>query len=188
MRAAYRWLHGKCCSKPTPVAVVLGLLLTPLGIPSDTIPVNRPLASKGPAHVRPDVRTARLHRFLTRIHSPVAPLSAEFVREADKNHLDWRLLPSISVVESSGGKYYRNNNIFGWDGGNAVFSSVRDGIHQVAFRLGQSPLYKNRSLMGKLQLYNSADDDYTSKVLDVMRQISPLPAVPGADTELAYAY
>src|SRR5579875_3181716 len=109
MRAAYRWMLRKCRPNATPLAVVLGLLLTPLGVPSDTVPVGRLQPAKRPSHIRPDVRATRLQRFLNRIHSPVAPLSAEFVREADENHLDWRLLPSISVVESSGGKYYRNN-------------------------------------------------------------------------------
>lgn len=166
--------------------------MTPLGVPLDKLPAQRSICPRRSAPAKPDARTARLHRFLSRIHSPVAPLSADFVREADQNHLDWRLLPSISVVESSGGKYCRNNNIFGWGGGKTAFPSIRFGIHEVAARLGQSPIYKNRSLVGKLRLYNSEDDGYAAKVLGVMRRISPAPALPrvsppAAPTELAYA-
>ncbi|MGH9622140.1 MAG: hypothetical protein ACRD45_20850, partial [Bryobacteraceae bacterium] len=96
------------------------------------------------------------------------------------------------VIESSGGKHYLNNNIFGWGGGGTAFSSVRAGIRQVADRLGHSPIYKNRSVAGKLRLYNSADTDYVSKVLGVMHRISATPVLqpvqtPAPETELAYA-
>ncbi|MGH9583237.1 MAG: hypothetical protein ACRD4O_09905 [Bryobacteraceae bacterium] len=192
MRSIYGWLWRKGVQVPTPVAIVLGLLITPLAVPLDKVPAARPLPAKHPTPAKPDPRAVRLQRFLARMHSPVAPLSTAFVHEADANHLDWRLLPSISVVESSGGKYCRNNNIFGWNGGNTVFSSVKSGIHEVAYRLGRSRLYKNRNLVGKLRLYNSEDGDYTQRVLGVMQRISPLPALPqirkpAPPTELAYA-
>ena len=51
--------------------------------------------------------------------------------------LDWRLLPSLSFVESSGGKAARNNNLFGWDSGRAAFSSAAAGIRAVASSLSE---------------------------------------------------
>jgi hypothetical protein len=87
--------------------------------------------------------------------------------------LDWRLLPSISVVESGGGKAFRNNNILGWSNGGQVFPSIGSGIRTVAHKLGSSPLYRNRDSYGKLLVYNP-DPEYAVKVENVMRQISPV--------------
>jgi hypothetical protein len=168
-----------------PMAIVLGLLVSPLAVPLDKVPAE---SAKRRAPAKPDPRALKLQRFFTRMHAPVAPLSDAFVRAADENHLDWRLLPSIAVIESSGGKHYLNNNIFGW-GGDTAFPSIRAGIQQVADRLGHSPIYKNRSVVGKLKMYNSADADYVSKVLGVMRRISAKTALqtPAPETELAFA-
>lgn len=189
MRAAYGSLWTKWSKYPKPLAVVLGLVITPLAIRPDKLPAPRPLSVKAPAPAKPDARAVRLQRFLTRLHSPVAPLAADFIHEADENHLDWRLLPSISVIESGAGKSCRNNNIFGWNSGNQPFPSVRSGIHEVAYRLGRGPLYKNRDVISKLRLYNSEDEAYVSKVLAVMSSISPLPALrqPAKSTQLVYA-
>jgi hypothetical protein len=103
----------------------------------------------------------------------VVNLAEDFVHAADDNHLDWRLLPSISVVESGGGKAYRNNNIFGWNQGLQLFPTIRAGINTVAFKLGKSPLYRDRDSVGKLRIYNP-DESYAGLVLSVMNRISPV--------------
>lgn len=121
----------------------------------------------------PDPRTVRLRRFLSKLHCPVVTLSEDFVRAADDNQLDWRLLPSIAVIESSGGKAYRNNNVFGWRNGDQVFPSIRAGLNHVAYKLGRSPLYRSRSSLGKLRLYNP-NEEYPGNVMAVMNRISPV--------------
>lgn len=131
-----------------------------------------------PVRVQPqpapkDPRVVRLHQFFTRLHCPVRDLSEDFVRAADDNDLDWRLLPSISIIESSGGKAYRNNNIFGWANGDWFFPTIRAGLHQVAFRLGRSIIYRNRTTEEKLRLYNP-DEAYPGRVQEVMQMISPV--------------
>jgi len=84
--------------------------------------------------------------------------------------LDWRLLPSISIIESSGGKDYRNNNVFGWDSCRESFTSVREGIHFVAGQLANSKLYKDKTLDSKLSTYNPLPD-YPRKVKAVMHAL-----------------
>jgi hypothetical protein len=121
----------------------------------------------------PDQRTIRLKRFLSKLHCPVAPLSDEFVHAADDNQLDWRLLPSIAVIESSGGKAYKNNNIFGWRNGDQVFPTIRVGLNHVAYKLGRSPLYRFRNSQAKLRLYNPAEE-YPGRVMSVMNRIAPV--------------
>jgi hypothetical protein len=83
------------------------------------------------------------------------------------------LLPGISIIESGGGRAFRNNNIFGWNNGNDAFPTIRAGLNTVAFKLGKSALYRNRDVKGKLRLYNP-DESYAGKVLSVMNRISPV--------------
>lgn len=100
-------------------------------------------------------------------------MAEDFIRVADDNNLDWRLLPSISIVESSGGKTFKNNNILGWANGDRSFPTIRAGIAEVAFKLGKSALYRRRDTEAKLRLYNP-NDDYAGKVEEIMQRISPV--------------
>ena len=62
-----------------------------------------------------DPRLNFLRAFFKQGNCPAAELSPVFLEAADRYALDWRLLPSLSFVETSGGKAARNNNLFGWD-------------------------------------------------------------------------
>lgn len=123
--------------------------------------------------VKMDRRTIRLTSFFSRLRCPVSNLAPEFVAVADENRLDWRLLPSISVVESGGGKTFRNNNILGWSNGAQVFPSIGSGIRTVAYKLSAGALYRGLDVRGKLMVYNP-NPDYAQKVEEVMNQISPV--------------
>ncbi len=119
-----------------------------------------------------DPRLARLQEFFSQRDCPLRDAAEDFLAASDQNALDWRLLPSISIIESSGGKDYRNNNVFGWDSCKERFSSVREGIHFVAGRLAQSDLYKGKNLDAKLRLYNP-NPAYPHKVKAVMAALGP---------------
>ncbi len=129
-----------------------------------------------------DPRLHRLKQFFAERDCPLRDAAADFLVAADQNALDWRLLPSISIIESSGGKDYRNNNVFGWDSCRESFSSVREGIHFVANKLAKSERYKNKSLDRKLLTYNP-NPEYPMKVKAVMRALArnAPPRVPMAD-------
>ena len=124
------------------------------------------------AEYKNDPRLESLKKFFQAGDCPAQDLSAEFLRAADRHNLDWRLLPSISLVESGGGREARNNNIFGWDGGKAEFPSVRAGIHGVAGRLANSRIYRDKDTDEILRLYNP-NENYPGVVKSVMRRISP---------------
>jgi hypothetical protein len=119
-----------------------------------------------------DSRLRKIEQFFADRDCPLRDSAAVFLEAADRNDLDWRLLPSISMVESSGGKDYRNNNVFGWDSCRESFSSVGEGIHYVASQLANSKLYKNKNLDGKLRTYN-ANPDYPHRVKAFMRVMDP---------------
>jgi len=120
---------------------------------------------------RSDPRLASLERFFRRASCPAVKYARAFVEAADRYDLDWRLLPSISYVESSGGKSALNNNLFGWDSGRARFVSPAAGIHEVGYQLTHSPLYRHKDTDGILATYNSSAD-YAAKVKFVMRIIA----------------
>ena len=109
-------------------------------------------------------------------HPPLqrGPLAPEFLAAADRHRLDWRLLPSISVIESGGGKNYTQNNIFGWGSATRGFASIRKSIDWVAARLANSKLYKGKDLDGILATYNPRPG-YRARVKSVMRMLGPDP-------------
>ncbi len=153
--------------------IAAGLAVLPATTRFERVATAQPASFKPAVAPAPDPRTVRLVKFFSHLHCPVANLAEDFVHAADDNHLDWRLLPSISVIESGGGKAYKNNNIFGWNQGEELFPTIRAGINTVAFKLGKSPLYRNRDVPGKLRIYNPYEG-YAESVLTVMNRISPV--------------
>jgi hypothetical protein len=128
-----------------------------------------------------DLREAILRKFFSDNHCPAERYSAVFVKEADNNGLDWRLLPSLSIVESGGGKHARGNNLFGWANGKAAFQNFGEAIHLVASTLAHGRAYRGKDLDGKLLAYNPARTDYHAIVKQIMQQISPTPQVEAGE-------
>ncbi len=158
--------------------IIAGLIALPITVRPEKVKAEpapkEPLTQPVPLpETRVDARAVRLTAFFSKLHCPITYLAKDFIEAADDNSLDWRLLPSISVIESGGGKAARNNNLFGWDNGNQFFPTLRAGINQVAFKLGKSALYRDRDSAGKLRIYNP-DANYARTVLDVMNRISPV--------------
>ncbi len=135
-----------------------------------------------PAHAEPaqdqacanETRCNAVRNFFLSHKSPLAAKAPVFIAVAARHGLDWRLLPSLSMVESSGGKAGKRNNIFGWNSGKANFKTVDAGIEFVGSRLGTSKLYAG-STMDKLRRYNPARTVYPGKVVKFMLQISADP-------------
>lgn len=118
----------------------------------------------------PDPRLDVLKRFFG--DCPAGEVAHVFLEAADEYNLDWRLLPSISLVESTHGKAAKNNNLFGWDSGKAEFPSLSAAVQRVAYFLANSRLYKNKSLDEVLLTYNP-NAEYAQKVKSVMRKLAP---------------
>lgn len=156
----------------TKTLLVAGLLATPVIVSTQQPSVM--------ARTEPDdLRLKLIWQYFADRDCPLRDSAADFVAAADQNELDWRLLPSISMIESSGGKDYRNNNVFGWDSCRESFPSVQAGIHFVASKLAKSRLYKNKNVDQKLSTYNP-QPDYLGRVKAVMRALGPVDQSPGA--------
>ncbi len=123
------------------------------------------------ADYRHDPRLDHLRKFFGKTECPAEAYAPAFLEAADVYDLDWRLLPSISFIESTGGKAARHNNLFGWDSGRAQFPSPIAGIHQVGYQLAHSDLYRNKDTDEILATYNP-NADYAARVKSVMRRIA----------------
>jgi len=122
---------------------------------------------------RKDPRFEALRKFFEKGDCPAKEYSHVFLEAADIYKLDWRLLPSISYVESTGGKASQNNNIFGWDSGRAHFLSPAAGIHAVGYYLSHAVQYRRKNLDQLLATYNPGPE-YALRVKSVMRRIAPV--------------
>lgn len=121
---------------------------------------------------RQDPRFHSLRSFFQKFGCPAWEYAHVFLEAADDYNLDWRLLPSLSWVESTGGKSARNNNLFGWNSGRANFPTPAASIHTVGYRLAYSSQYKDKGLDELLKTYNP-NAEYAAKVKSVMRRIAP---------------
>jgi hypothetical protein len=145
---------------------VVGMVSLPVAMSS-----RQATATPAPDY-RNDPRLSTLRNFFHKADCPAERYAEAFLEAADSNALDWRLLPSLSFVESTGGKNAQHNNIFGWDSGRAHFPNPIAGIHAVGYHLSHSDRYRAKGLDRLLAIYNP-NLDYVRKVKSVMRQISP---------------
>ena len=73
----------------------------------------------------------------------------EYLQAADSHALDYRLLPAISLVESTCGAFERMNNRWGWDSVQSGFPSVPAGIDYITEQLAENPRYKGKTVKQK---------------------------------------
>ena len=126
-----------------------------------------------------DSRLQKVKGYFLQRKCPAYRFAADFIAAADEHKLDWRLLPSLSMIESGGAKQFMNNNMFGWDNCKQKFRDLRTGIYVVASRLRNSELYKGKDLDGILRTYNPRSG-YAQRVKAVMQQISAHTPEPAA--------
>jgi len=119
-----------------------------------------------------DSRLPALKNFFAKYRSPLAIHAGEFLKVSDRFGLDWRLMPSLVIIES-GGRNIRNNNVFGWGNGASTFRSVVDSITIVADSLSNKLPYRGKSFEDKMRVYNPRRRDYAGFVRNVMQQIAP---------------
>jgi len=95
---------------------------------------------------------------VNRGNAPLADYAEKFVEVANKYNLDYRLLPAIATIESSGGKNnFRSYNAWGW--GSKGFSSFEEGIEVVGKGLKEL---------------------YTDQGFDTVQEIAPIYCPPNA--------
>jgi hypothetical protein len=111
--------------------------------------------------------------------APLEGHGMKFVLEAEKNDIDWRLLPAIAMRESTGGKFACKkvpNSVFGYGSCRMSFDSIDKSIEIVAASLGgnnpnTSRYYDNKTIKQILKKYNSVIPNYTNQVIRIMKDI-----------------
>ncbi|MDE2399924.1 MAG: hypothetical protein KGL67_02875 [Patescibacteria group bacterium] len=110
---------------------------------------------------------------------PLKGMGNKMAEEADKNNLDYRLIPAIAVRESTGGKHACGNNPFGWDSCKTTFKSKDEAVEVLARNLsGNNPNTAkhyggSKTTKQILQKYNppSIVRNYAAEVMGIMDAI-----------------
>lgn len=119
---------------------------------------------------QPDPRFARLAAIFHAYNCPPPHYIENYIHVADAYRLDYRLLPAISIRETTCGVTEKQNNRWGYHPGRQTFSSVEAGIEYVARQLAANPPYRGKTLNDKLFTYNPRPA-YPGEVQQIMRQI-----------------
>ena len=125
-----------------------------------------------------DSRVKILKEFLEQYDSPLSPFSSNFVEIADKYDLDWKLVVSISGVESTFGREipYQSFNGWGWGiyGNNTIrFSSWNQGIETVSEGLRTNYINKwGARDVYEIGRFYAASPTWAQRVNYFMRKIS----------------
>lgn len=121
-----------------------------------------------------DTRVEKIRTYLNKRNAPLADYAMEFVAAADEYGIDYRLVASISVIESEGGKHtFRPYNAWGW--GKSGFSSWEEGIWAVS--KGLSKYYAKGLTTPKAISYSycpPSSQSWATKVQSVMNQIESM--------------
>jgi len=122
-----------------------------------------------------DDRALRVDAYFKARKMPLEGYGMKFIQVADDNGIDWRLLPAISVKESSGGKHMCKNNPFGWASCKVQFASLNEAIETVGRNLGgnnpRTKVYYKGNTWEKLYSYNgTVEPEYPDRVVQIMEK------------------
>ena len=151
-----------------------------------TVPTNNTVTTENSAITTQEevIRTKRaklIDSFFAENDAPLEGYGMKFVKEAEKNNLDWRLLPAIAMRETTGGKHTcknpkASNNNFGWGSCKVGFDSVDQSIEVIASALsGNSSKYYTIGMTTEeiLKKYNPDHivPGYSKQVIRIMKMI-----------------
>lgn len=127
-------------------------------------------------------KAAKIDAYFAKYNMPLEGYGMKFVLEAEKNGIDPYLVPAISVVESTGGKFACTsvpNQFLGWGGCKIGFESKEVAIQTVSEHLGgkresTDQWYKNKTIVQMLGKYNSVNKKYIPKTLSVMSEMASI--------------
>ncbi|HKC04394.1 MAG TPA: hypothetical protein VKC54_00765 [Patescibacteria group bacterium] len=125
-----------------------------------------------------DYRVENLRRYLQKYDSPLAAYAQDFVSYADENGLDYRLVASISGVESTFGKHipFKSFNAYGWANGKYGFKSWPNSIEIVSVTLRKEYIEKGAPTIKKIaRRYAPPSATWGGKVKYFEGKIDTLP-------------
>lgn len=130
-----------------------------------------------------EAKAAKIDAYFAQYDLPLAGHGMQMVLSAEKNSLDWRLLPALAMRESTGGKFIckDSNNPYGWGSCKIHFDSFEEATDTVAAHLGgnmerTARYYANKTIEQKLKAYNSVIPSYTADIFSIMNKIEKMDA------------
>lgn len=148
-----------------------------------SLQINNSIAMADITEAVVDTRADRIDEYFASRGLPLAGHGKTFVKAADENDLDWRLVAAIAMRETTGGKFMCKsqsspNNPLGWGGCKIGFDSIDSAIVKVTAHLaGNHPntdqYYAGKDVKGILQTYNppSVVLKYADQVMKIMEDI-----------------
>jgi len=128
-----------------------------------------------------EARAKAIDSYFESYKMPLFGTGKKMVEEAEKNNLDWRLLPAIAVRESTGGIHQCKKvdfNPFGWGSCKIGFTSYDEAIETIARNLGgNNPKteyhYHDKETIEILEAYNPPYivPNYADQVIYIMNKI-----------------
>ncbi len=160
-----------------PMMIMPGASLAIKDVSITKAPVTRNVVERSKEEIRKE-RAAAINKYFSDKDMPLYGKGLQFVLVAEKYGLDWRLLPAISIRESSGGRQDCGNNPFGWGSCKLHnFKSYDEAIEIVGKHLGgaaesTSRYYAGKTSAEKLYYYNgSVEPAYPGEVLGIMEDV-----------------
>lgn len=175
-------MHTKLKTTLFQSLIVMPLMVTNIisGIPGSATITTGIMNSENSVLV-PDNRAEKIDQYFKDRNMPLAGYGEKMVLVADKNDIDWRLIPAIAVRESTGGKFACKKatfNPFGWGSCKIGFKSYDHAIESLGQHLGGNHpktkhYYDEKDVEGILKTYNppSVVPQYAHQVMKVMDAI-----------------
>lgn len=179
-------MSGASASQPASAVVDSGntnqvVLLEKLNIAGKALVANKEEEAQAQAQALREKKAEAIDTYFAKYDMPLEGTGLKMVEEAEKNGIDWRLLPAIAVRESTGGKHACKkvkNSFFGWGSCKINFQSAEEAIEVVAKNLGGNNPNTDHHYAGKttkeiLQKYNppSVVPRYAEQVMKIMDTI-----------------
>jgi hypothetical protein len=138
-----------------------------------------------------DNRAERLEKYLSFQNSPMAESASDFVKEADRLGLDWRLVAAISGNESLFGWYIPENSYNGWGWGvwtgtnyGSNFQNWEEGITAVSEGLKSDYIDQGLTTIDQIGQKYAADPEWAWKVQHFMDEIQVFDPYAGDETHI----
>lgn len=172
----------------TPVDEVSKTSIIPEAI-GENISLNFQIFKQEIAPAPLDTRAEKIDAYFAQWDLPMSGYGADLVAAADMYGIDWRLLPALAMLETTGGKHTCKNangmnNFFGYGSCKIKFARPEDSFYAVAKTLSgngekTAHLYKDKSVEEILEVYNppgtpGMTPNYHGKALKIMNDIQDM--------------
>lgn len=144
----------------------------------DSADINYPLTAMSAKEdkVNYSLKKKTIYDLLEKYDSPMKDSVDDFILVCQKYNLDCYLLPAISCLESTCGKFILPNsyNPFGWGGGRIICENWGDCIERVGKGLREQYINKGAESLGDIGRIYSESQTWTPRVQFFINQMNAI--------------